>query len=352
MKKHLKLCVALIVVAAILMSLAAFLIYWFCGDRYEDFEDFNKEFAIPGLDEGFIPQGMGNYTNSDSSSSSDTVFLVSGYMNKGGASRIYVIEGGESIGYVTVMLDEETTYEGHASGVATDGMRVWLCSDGTVYAMAYDDVVAAAAENGTVTITGSFDAYNEASFCYYDGTYFYVGEFYREGNYETDEIHHITTDAGDENKAVIMRFTASTSATSTTGVSSTTPGRAYSITGLIQGMAITSGSSSSTTYITLSQSYGLSNSHLLTYKFTTSSVNSSTITFYSTDGSESKALTTYQLDSSCLVNDYEIPSMSEGLCTVNNKVYVLFESAGAKYKMFVRERLSNVYSIRINGDNF
>ncbi|MCD7728466.1 MAG: hypothetical protein LUI60_00950 [Clostridia bacterium] len=339
MKKHLKLCVALIVVAAVLMSLIFFLLYWFFGDRYEDFEEFNKEFAIPGLNEGFIPQGLGNYTDEGSSSASDTVFFVSGYMNKGGASRIYVIEGGETTGYVTVMLDEETVYEGHGSGIASNGSKIWLCSENTVYALSYDDVLEAAKENGPVTVSATFDAYCEASFCYFDGSYLYVGEFYRDGNYETEEEHHITTTAGDENKAIIIQFTV--------GSSTLTPRRAYSITERIQGMAITE-NSSGTTYITLSQSYGLSNSHLLSYKFSTSTVNSSSVTYYNTDRTSSRSLTTYELDSSCLVNDYEIPSMSEGLCTVNKKVYVLFESAGAKYKMFVRERLSDVYSVRIN----
>ena len=56
-------------------------------------------------------------------------------------------------------------------------------------------------------------------------------------------------------------------------------------------------------------------------------------------------------DGEMLKTDYSIPSMSEGLCTVattnNTKVYVLFESAGKKYRTFVREQLKNVYSIRV-----
>ena len=45
-----------------------------------------------------------------------------------------------------------------------------------------------------------------------------------------------------------------------------------------------------------------------------------------------------------MLNDYSIPSMSEGLCTLEGRVYVLFESGAKKYSPFVRQVLKNVYS--------
>ena len=36
--------------------------------------------------------------------------------------------------------------------------------------------------------------------------------------------------------------------------------------------------------------------------------------------------------------------MSEGMCVINDRVYVLFESGANKYKTFVREVLNHVYS--------
>jgi hypothetical protein len=118
------------------------------------------------------------------------------------------------------------------------------------------------------------------------------------------------------------------------------PQTAVAIPDRIQGIAIANST------IVLSQSYGLSPSHLLTYKY------SSTASSYLTDSSKTLALTkndktVFEVPVSFLteqVNDYEIPCMSEGLCTNGSKVYVLFESGATKYRTFVRERLTNVYS--------
>ena len=327
-KKHKKLIVTIAVILCVIITLGVFLMVWYWGDSYPDFEDnFRQEFAIPGLDDGFIPQGMGSYEDDG-----DTYFFISGYMNDGSYSRIYVVKNGDAVGYVTIAMDdsddEAKYYDGHACGVATNGSKLWLVGESTVYVMEYSDVIGEAENNGSVTLTTTVDANCAADFCYYDGTYLYVGEFYRAGNYETDESHHITTSAGDENTAIIIRYSVSGSSLSFS--------RVYSITGLVQGMAIFEVDGESR--IALSTSYGLSNSHILIYDFDSLSTGTATI-----DGT---SRTVYYIDSSVLLEDYEIPSMSEGMCTVGNRVYVLFESAGDKYKLFVRERLSNVYSFR------
>ncbi len=351
-----KIFIALVTVASVIAVIASFLMIWYLADRYEDFEDnFTEEFSIPGLDEGFIPQGMGNY-------SSDNMFFISGYMNDGSASRIYVVEKDsdtgsyETLGYVTIITGEEsvendegdeeetdgeesddsgvtyTYYTGHACGVATNGNNFWLVSDATVYVLSYSDVVDnASPEGGSVTVSSTWDPNCAADFCYVSGSYLYVGEFYRKGNYETDESHHMTTSAGDQHYAVIFRYSA-------TATSPTTPLRAYSITDRIQGMALSSDGNT----MVLSQSYGLSNSHILVYDLSSAKTASTGITV------GSSTITTYCIDSSILTEDYEIPSMSEGLCSVSvgdwDRVYVLFESASVKYKYFVRERIDSVYS--------
>ena len=40
--------------------------------------------------------------------------------------------------------------------------------------------------------------------------------------------------------------------------------------------------------------------------------------------------------------------MSEEIAIKNNRVYILFESAGKKYKMFNRKQLKNVYSLSLD----
>ena len=346
--QHKKLTVAVAVVLCVVFTLGVFFMFWYLDDDYPDFENnFTEEFAIPALNEGFIPQGMGSYKDD-----SETYFFISGYMNDGSASRIYVVtSGGEdgyrTVGYVTIIMPEDgesdgesevAYYAGHACGVATNGTKLWLAGDSTVYVMSYSDVIDAAETDGSVELATTIDAKCAADFCYYDGTYLYVGEFYRSGNYETDESHRFTTPAGDENKAIILRYKV----TSTTTSINTTPDCAYSITGLVQGMAIFNDDATGEARLALSASYGLKNSHILIYDLKNAE-STSNRTLATLEGISSSVYV-YYIDSDYLLEDYEIPSMSEGMCTVGDRVYVLFESAGAKYKLFVRERLYNVYS--------
>ena len=61
--KHKKLFVSLTAVLTVAVFLAIFLMIWFFGDRYKDFDEkFTQEFEIPGLEDGAVPQGMTTYT--------------------------------------------------------------------------------------------------------------------------------------------------------------------------------------------------------------------------------------------------------------------------------------------------
>ena len=320
-----KLVTAIAVIVSVIAALGIFLMVWSLGDRYDDFDArFRQEAAIPALDEGFIPQGLGNGSND--------VQFISGYMNDGSPSRIYVLEDGQPTGYVTITLDDGSDFDGHMGGVASNGTsRVWVASGGKMYVLSYSQVMSTAEENGSVEVTSSWDAHCNASFCYYRSGYIYVGEFYRAGNYETDLEHRLTTPAGDENTAIILRFSGTTNTPSV-------PVRAYSITGQIQGMAMNEAGDR----IILSQSYGLTNSHILTYSLDSS-------TAHDSDGLEidGQDVDVYFLDSANLVADYEIPCMSEGMCSDGDRIYVLFESASVKYRPFVREKLEHIYSFRL-----
>ena len=141
------------VIASVVAALVVFLMVWYLGDRYPDFERrFRQETEIPALDEGFIPQGLGNSADGD-------VMFISGYMNDGSPSRIYVLEDGAVTGHVTVTLDDGSAYTGHAGGVASNGTsRVWIASGGKIYVLSYSEVMSAAEDNGAVEITNSWNA--------------------------------------------------------------------------------------------------------------------------------------------------------------------------------------------------
>lgn len=334
-KKHKGLFITLVSLLALIFLLCVFVLVWFFGDSYKDFQSFKKEFEIPGLDEGAVPQGIGRY---------GSYFFTTCYMTDGSPTRLYVTKYNTTDGttdsenYITMKNADESDYTGHAGGVATDGTNVWISSSSTVYVLSYTDVINASKKEGqTATFKDSFKVDCNASFCYYYNNYLYVGEFYRKGNYETAEHHRITTPAGDKNTGVFFCF--KTNKSNNRGIESVKPLYAVSITGKIQGMAITSN------YIVLSQSYGLADSHILVYDKADISQSAATGKLKVTAGT-----TTYDdiplcyLDSSNRVNDYRIPSMSEGLCSNGNTVYVLFENASKKYRAFTREKTENVYS--------
>lgn len=107
--------------------------------------------------------------------------------------------------------------------------------------------------------------------------------------------------------------------------------------------------------LVLSVSYGLKNSHLLCYDFS-AATSSSAITYKDLTGSDfeykgigktTNQMSIYLIDKLTLVNDYSIPCMSEGLCVTSgarDRVCVLFESGAKKYKSFVRQKMTSVYS--------
>lgn len=326
--KKRRLVTALAAAGSIIVALAVFLMIWYLGDKYPDFGRFRREAELPGLEEGFIPQGVANYGEA---------MYVSGYMDDGSPSRIYVLDDTGVAGYVTIELEGGKMYTGHAGGIATNGSKFWVVSGGKVYVLDRNDITEQCEQNGSVTPTSTWDPHCRASFCFYDGVYFYVGEFYRSGNYETDESHHFTTPAGDENRALILRYSSNTNYSETFPAD---PSRAYSITGEVQGMAMNGDGNR----IVLSQSYALKNSHMLVYNFSSSGTKYDTNKL-KINGNYVPRL--YYLDSSNLVADYEIPSMSEGMCAHDDTFYVIFESASKKYRLFTRERLTSIYSFRV-----
>ncbi len=115
-------------------------------------------------------------------------------------------------------------------------------------------------------------------------------------------------------------------------------------------MAIASGK------IALSESYGLANSHIYVYdeETITSAEPDSLdvlVKVVNEDGTaklEEAEVPLYYMDSDSLIQTYEIPCMSEGMAISGDDVYVLFESAGKKYRLYVRERLYNVYSFSLS----
>lgn len=389
--KHKKLINSLVAIFTVIIFFFVFLLVWFFGDKYSDFSGFTKGIEIPGLKEGAVPQGMGNwtysYTDGDGASRTQQYFFISAYMTDGSPSRVYVTgEDTGYLGYVTLKNTDGSDYKGHCGGIALNNTTLWVSSDHTVFvakaASGYTNIVteilakAQAEDDGegakTVSFTASFDANCEASFLYYydysndKGTtstsvtndLLYVGEFYRKGNYETASSHRLTTPDGYANTAFAYEYQVSASGiyglSTLTDDNLSSDNKAPEVKKIISIPEKIQGFARSGNYLVLSQSYGLANSHLLVYNWSklTETSNSTTFslkydgirTVYDNEYIQSqKVYYADNNDSAIFVNDYSIPSMSEGMCANKGVVYVLFESAGKKYNKFVRQQLKNVY---------
>ncbi len=434
--KHKKLFISLTAIGSVIVFFAIFLMIWFVGGNYKDFESFREEFEIPGLDDGAVPQGMGTcpaeyYVYNEEVDKTEAkiqqYYFISAYMSDGSPSRIYVT-GAETgyVGYVTMKTEDGKDFYGHCGGIAINNTRsavssttanyytLWVTGESMVYcAKASPEFIsqkktiaqeivekagrkADAAENKTIQFTASFEANCNASFCYYyddpsssgvSSDRLYVGEFYRDGNYKTDDKHKLTTPGGYKNTAFMYEYNVTSSTENKYGLyminaadglaeSDRVPRiqKIFSLPEKVQGVAFSGKKSysSSDGILVLSESYGLSNSHLLCFdnkKLMTSSRKYTDVSGESfvykgikkTFGDQTLNYTDSSLyvyyvdkaDEEMFVNDYSIPSMSEGLCVptpttsnndASNRIYVLFESACNKYKSFVRKRTKNVYS--------
>lgn len=313
--------ITLITISCILIAIIGFAIFWYFGANYPYYDKYSKnEFNIPALGEGFIPQGLCFDEGSNT-------FLVSGYMNdKNKPSRIYFIDDA-GVKYITLSINGEGYFD-HAGGVSLYGNIIYVVGDHKLNLI--NKQTAYSAENlAVIEIQTQLQMPNGADCITTTANgELWVGEFYRKGNYSTQETHHFTAPDGSQNMAVSYCFSINEN-----GLLSTIPTKGLSTTGLVQGIDFTANGD-----IILSTSYSLPSSNLYyhTNPFT------STSTYIEIEQTQ---VPIYILDSSNLIKKIEAPCMSEEICIVKEKVYILYESACAKYKMFTRRRITKVQSL-------
>lgn len=439
--KHKKGLIIFTTLFSVAVFLSIFLMMWFWGDEYEDFDasTFREEITIPGLKDGACPQGLATVKHKLYGKDGEPVYVpdadgepsnqvkeqeyyfVSAYF-KDKPSRIYVT-GKESgyLGYVSLTYHGEPFY-GHVGGIATNGTVFWVGSESTVYCLKRtnndydhmaDEIIKLSLTNSKLEldpnpeVKTTFEINGNASFLSYykassstgtSDTYLYVGEFYRPGNYETPESHHITLPDGSVNRAFMYEYhvasstdyglsVVSISESDKANYSATVPKvyYIYSIPDKIQGMARVSGSKDSDKgdTLVLSQSYGLPNSEILLYNFKTISETANRVNYTTIDsrGFEYPDLmygknvngdwlrhyydtsvyvyyvygngSSKSVDSNgnkiypSFMKSYSIPCMAEGLAvSSDDRVNILFESSAKKYKAFVRQSLDKIYSFR------
>ncbi|MBE6595964.1 MAG: hypothetical protein E7644_09245 [Ruminococcaceae bacterium] len=273
-----------------------------------------KEFVIPGLEEGAVPQGFCH-------DEAKGCFLMTGYSASGEASRLYVIdeESGALRHSVTLLAADGSDFTGHVGGVAIFDRFVYVAGGGEscLFVFDYEEVMVSetATVVGEISLScGKEDELN-ASFVFTDGERLIVGEFHRAGDYDTLDSHKITTANGDRNNALALEFALQSDAPF--GVAAA-PRRAYSLPDQVQGLCVSEGK------IYLSTSWGLSFSYIYEHDIAKLSEESA-ITVLGT------SLPLYAMDSGSLVEKYQLPPMAEEIAMVDGRLYVVGESASSKY---------------------
>lgn len=319
---------ALISVGTILVLLASALLIYYFGHSHKEFNEMSsKEFAIPGLSDGFVPQGMCFASDANK-------YLVSGYMGDSSASRIYVVdnETKKCEKFFTLTGISEEMQKGHLGGIANSGNFVWIATENHILTITLDQINNVN-QGESVSVLSTLLTPTEASFCYADERTLWVGEFYRDGTYKTDEAHHYQINENEKNYAIAVSYDINT--LNTSGIDEI-PTKVLSLPNQVQGFAITNSNK-----IVLSTSYSIPDSQILIYKDVLSQEPQAQIVL------DSQEFPLYVLDKANLSRTIIAPSMSEGLDYVDGEVKILFESACNKYKFVTRNRMYDVMSIAL-----
>ena len=188
-KKNKIVSIFVYIISVIVIIGSVFTLYYYTAG-YPEFSESQVEAAIPGLDEGFVPQGLA-YADDNAG------YLITGYMDDVSMkSRLYFVPDAEDgvTHYVTISGASNSKLEhGHLGGVATVGDSVWLASEGVVMRVSLATVLSTA--NGVdVPVKDEFEVCNQASFAYASEGKLFVGEYYKEEKFPTEPEHRVGTD--------------------------------------------------------------------------------------------------------------------------------------------------------------
>lgn len=324
--------IAGVCVGLLVLLLAAFAgVNLFVRATYSGFyQDATREFAIPGTDEGFIVQDLDELE--------DGTWLFSGYATQG-PSPVYARHADGTTAKLTITRADGSIYDGHGSGITSDGAHVFLTDDEGFLVFALADFEQA--EDGTTIQAQGRRALEFApAFMNIENQTLFLGTFYHPGPYEAPEHHKMDTPGGDWNAAIMYAYPAD--ANGAFGYANQTA-CAYSLPARIQGMCITDEGQ-----LVLSQSYGLASSHLLVYDLglvaTNEAVTTEAAATFTADGAD---VPLFFLDSASLAEDVTAPPMSEGIEWHDDKVWISCESASDKYLFGKLYGANAVYALSI-----
>ncbi len=284
----------------------------------EYYKNSQKAFIIPALSTAYVPQGFCYDQQS-------AWFLATGYMKDESASPVFAVDkaSGNTVKTVYLYLQNGKAYTGHCGGITFYKDYLYIADGGEHCLYIFDYAQFKTAKNGDrLTCIGKFITetangdYVKPSCVEVNGDKIIIGEFFREPKYKTFSTHKITTPNGDKNTALAVEYDLDDTFTDTFSINPV-PKKAYSMTGMVQGMTFDGDK------VYLSTSWGASFSHIYVYDLIASTKGTMTVL--------ENEVPVYYLDSKSLIKDLKIPPMSEEMTIVDGKLFVLSESASTKY---------------------
>lgn len=276
-----------------------------------------REYActIPETNSGLAAQGVTYSADKD-------LYILTGY-GSDNTTLLYLVRGKE---YTRVKLADTDggVLKGHAGGVTVTGDRVYVTNSNTLMLFSLEKLIQCGNDGTSAGIEHIYNVDNNSSFVFSDEKYLYVGEFYREQNYKTEEHHHYTTPNGVENKAIVSRYALDESGLLPQD-GQQYPEFCISIPEFVQGFAEKDG------VIMLSRSYGLINSFLDYHNKLGDDGKTITVKFKGNPDAEQKTVPLYYLDGTTLARSLTLPSFSEDLAIVGDRVAVTNEASANKY---------------------
>ncbi len=262
---------------------------------------------IPGLNEGFVPQGITYLPQDDA-------FLFAGYSGGDDNSALLSVSRatGELLKQVKLNNADGSKYTGHAGGVCATETDIYVSNAHKLFRISLEKYEALPA-SAVCAFEEEIEVPVNASYCSYAEGVLWVGEFQYGGDYPTDASHRVSTADGLQ-RAWNCGYRMSE------GQDFSAPDYILSITERIQGMTTLNGK------IYLSQSYGRRNDSLI-YRYS-SVLDTEPAQKVEINGKEAPL---WILDKTNREDALLCPPMTECLCAVDGGICVVFESAAKTY---------------------
>ncbi|MBR5111026.1 MAG: hypothetical protein IK099_12640 [Clostridia bacterium] len=262
---------------------------------------------IPGLKEGFVPQGITYLPKDDA-------LLFAGYSGGDDNSALLAVsrQTGALLRQVKLNNTDGSKYTGHAGGVCATETDIYVSNAKMLYRISLD-TYEKLPENASCAFEEEIPVPVNSSYCSYADGVLWVGEFQYGGDYPTDASHRVTGADGIQ-RAWTCGYRMEP------GQDFSAPDYILSMTERIQGMTTLNGK------IYLSQSYGRRNDSVIyRYDDVLSAGPAMTV---EVNGREAPL---WILDSSAREAALMAPPMTECLCTVDGEIFIVFESAAKTY---------------------